>query len=88
MVLLDQGVLHYHLKVKLYLSSYLVNELALGYSMDALYRYKIFPKLFLYELIDEQISHMPDAQFVNQDKILFFSRFFILNSFLRYSIAF
>ena len=52
--------------------SHLANELALECSMNVLYPYKIFSKLFQYKLIDEQIFHLTDAQFVNQGKILFF----------------
>ena len=52
--------------------------------MDVRYPYKIFSKLFMYKLIDEQISHLSDAQFVNQ--ILFLS--FMSSSFLEYSIIF
>ena len=40
--------------------------------MDAVYPYKIFSKPFWYKLIDEQMSHMLDAQFAKQGKKLFF----------------
>ena len=69
MVLIDQRVLHYHLEVKKYFFSYLINEFVLECSMNMLYLYNIFSKIFLYKLIDEQIFNLLNAQFANQDNI-------------------
>lgn len=54
--------------------------------MDVFNPYKIFSKFFMYKLIDEQISHLLNAQFEPRQSFVS-PRSFIWNSFLMYSIA-